>query len=107
VVNITYLANSSPAPAVKLTQLTRREFKYNILAFLVYNLGRTSCAMNKLPPLAWLKLNIMHQSSHRNGLQWQSIPKFYINIFACLYDITQLNAQRSEYIALFSVSIMN
>jgi hypothetical protein len=63
--------------------------------------------MNKLSSFAWLKLNIMHQSSHGNGFQWESIPRVYIDIRARLYRITQLDAQRSKYVTLFSVNIMN
>jgi hypothetical protein len=45
---------------MKLAQFTGREFKYNISAFLVYDLGRTPCAMNKLSSFARLKLNVVH-----------------------------------------------
>jgi hypothetical protein len=63
--------------------------------------------MHKPSPLAWLKLNIMYWSSHRNALQWQSIPGSYINIHACLYSVPQFNVQRSEYITLLPIGIVD
>jgi hypothetical protein len=63
--------------------------------------------MNKLSSFARLKLNVVYQSSHRNKFQRESIPKFYIDILARLYSVTQPDAQRGDYITLFSVNIMN
>jgi hypothetical protein len=92
---------------MKSTQFTGRQFKHYILTLLAYNLGGIPRAMYQLSPFAWLKLNIMYQSSRRNVLQRQSIPGLYINILTCLYSVTQLNVQRSEYITLLPVSIVN
>jgi hypothetical protein len=88
VLNVPYLTDGSPALLVKLAQFTRRELKHRIPTLFAHNLGRVPCAVHKLAPFAWLKLDIVNQSSHRNALQWQSIPRLYIDILACLYGIT-------------------
>jgi hypothetical protein len=73
---------------MKPAQFTGRELQRYILTLFAYDLGRIPCTMYKLAPFARLKLNIMYQCSHRNGLQWQSIAGFYINIYARLYSIS-------------------
>jgi hypothetical protein len=92
---------------VKLAQFARGQFEHDIFALLAHDSSRASCAVNQLSSLAGLKLDIMYQSPHRNGSQRQGVAESYVHILACLYSITQLYAQRSEYVALFSVSIMN
>jgi hypothetical protein len=107
VLNVPYLTDGGPALPMKLAQFTRRELEHRILTLLAYNLGRISCAVHKLAPFAWLKLDIVYQSSRGNEFQRQSIPGLYIDTLTRLYGITQLDLQRSEYIALLSISIMN